>query len=143
MQSIRVLATAILFASVGTAATASSAVTVVNPGHEVWKAYPDKSSVAVLYGDPSKSGYYAVRVRIPPNWTELPHIHPERENVTLISGTVYLGIGTKFDKSKATAYSGGTFVSIPAKLPHYAFTTSGGAVFQLEGIGPFRQIAIK
>jgi uncharacterized RmlC-like cupin family protein len=143
MGSIRFLATAMLFAFLGAVATASSSVTIVNSGQEAWKAQPDKTAVAILYGDPSKSGYYVIRVKFPANWSEGPHYHPARENVTMISGTVYLGLGKKFDKSRATPYSTGAFASIPAKLPHYAFTTSQGAVIQLDGIGPFQEIMIK
>jgi uncharacterized RmlC-like cupin family protein len=144
MKSIRGLMIALLFASMGAVAAASSSVIVVQPGQEVWQVQPDKTSVAVLYGDPSKPGYYAMRVKLPPNWSEAPHYHPLAENVVLLSGTAYLGIGTKFNRSKATKCSmPGTFVSIPAHLAHYAFTTSAGAVIQVDGVGPFRQIAIK
>jgi hypothetical protein len=137
------LAAAVLFASAGAVATASSALTVVKPGQEVWTAQPDKTSMAILYGDPSRPGYYAMRIKLPPYWSEAPHYHLEAENVVLLSGIAYLGTGTAFDKSKAVKYAAGTFVSIPAHLAHYAFTTSAGAVIQVDGIGPFRQIATK
>jgi quercetin dioxygenase-like cupin family protein len=143
MRSIRTLITAVLFASLGSIASASSSLVVVDPGQEVWKTQPDKSSVAVLYGNPAASGYYAMRIKFPPNWSEGPHYHPLRENASVISGSVYLGIGTKFDKSKATKYTAGAFASIPAKLAHYAFTTTEGAVVQIDGVGPFQEIMIK
>jgi quercetin dioxygenase-like cupin family protein len=139
MRNIRALAAAMLFICLG----AAPGVTGVRAGGEVWVLQPDRTSIAVLAGDPSASGYYAMRVKLPPNWSEAPHYHLEAENVTLISGTAYLGLGRTFDRTKAVKYAAGAFVSIPAKAAHYAFTDSAGAVIQVDGIGPFRQLPIK
>ena len=133
---------ALLIAASGAIAIADS-VTTVSSGQEAWKAQPDKSSMAVVYGDPSKPGFYVIRLKVPANWVAPPHYHPGRENVTILSGTVYFGVGNTIDKSKATAFGAGSFASIPAKTPHYAYTTSSGAEIQLDGIGPFGEVPIK
>ncbi len=57
------------------------------------------------------------------------HYHPGRENVTVISGTFYAGMGKKYDARKLTAFPPGSFISIPGGQPHYAMT-KGPAVIQ-------------
>jgi quercetin dioxygenase-like cupin family protein len=94
------------------------------------------AEVAVLTGDPTKAGYYAIRLRLPPNTTFAPHYHGDTENVTVISGTVYLGLGDKVDASSAKGYGPGTFATIPANAHHYAFTKDEAAIVQVDGIGP-------
>jgi quercetin dioxygenase-like cupin family protein len=137
------LIASVVVAFLGVAAIASEGPTVVAPGHEQWKAQPGNYQMAVLYGDPSKAEFYVVRLKVPANWTFPAHTHPMRENLTVISGTFYAGIGTKMDKTKVAAYPAGSFISLPAKLPHYALTKDTGAVIQLEGTGPLEENMIK
>jgi anti-sigma factor ChrR (cupin superfamily) len=137
------LFSAALLAMLGTAAIAADSPAISMAGHEQWKAQPGNYSMAVLYGDPSKAEFYVVRLKMPANWTFPVHYHSGRENVTVISGTFYAGIGSKFDKTKVTAFPAGSFVSLPPKLPHYALTESGGAVIQLEGTGPLDNVMVK
>lgn len=130
-------------AAFSAAAYAASVPVTVVPGQEHWTPQPGNYSMAVLYGDPSKDGFYVMRLKLPPNWTFAAHYHPGRENVTILSGTFYAGLGSKFDKNALKAYSAGSFISVPAKMAHYAATKSEGAVIQLEGIGPFGDVMIK
>ncbi len=52
---------------------------------------------AVLEGNPAaSSGDYTVRLKMPDGYRILPHFHPLRENVTVISGTFKLGMGDIF-----------------------------------------------
>ena len=143
MQKVGIIMPLILAAALSSVALAASGPTVVISGQEHWAAQPGNYSMAVLYGDPSKSGHYVIRLKIPANWTFPAHYHPGRENVTVISGTFYAGLGTKLNKNAATAYPAGSFVSLPAKLPHYAFTKSDPAVIQIEGDGPSQNIMEK
>jgi uncharacterized RmlC-like cupin family protein len=143
MRLTSLLFSALLVTLLGTAAIAGEGPTISMPGQEQWKPQPGKYSMAVLYGDPSKAGFYVVRLKMGPNWIFPVHYHPMRENVTVISGTFYAGIGSKFDKTKVTAFPAGTFVSLPPKLPHYALTESSGAVIQLEGMGPLQDMMVK
>lgn len=91
--------------------------------------------VAVLSGDPSKPGPYVIRLRIPANATFPPHYHGDTENVTVISGTLLVGIGDTVDASKMKELGPGSFASVPANLHHYAMTKTG-AIIQIHGIGP-------
>lgn len=145
MRLLRSILVAFTVATVGLTASAatSSSPTVVMPGQIHWAAQPGNFSMGVLYGDPSKSGFYVMRLKLPANWTYPAHYHPGRENVTVISGTFYAGLGTKMDKAKGIAFPAGSFVSMPPDVRHYAFTKSGPVVIQIEGNGPSQDIMVK
>lgn len=95
---------------------------------------------AVLSGDPTKPGLYIVRVKAPAGTVFGPHYHNETENVTVISGALWVGLGDKMDKSKMRPLNAGSFVSVPAKLHHYAMTKTD-TVIQIEGMGPETMMA--
>jgi anti-sigma factor ChrR (cupin superfamily) len=143
MHKLRIGLTFAFVAALCGVAFAASAPVVVTPGQEHWVAQPGHFSMAVLYGDPSKGGFYVVRLKLPANWAFPAHYHTSRENVTVISGTFYAGLGNKLDKDKVMAYPAGSFVSLPPKLAHYALTRSSPAVIQLEGSGPMENVMMK
>lgn len=135
MRLFRSVLVALALAAISATAWAASP-TIVKPGQEHWMPQPGNFSMAVLYGDPSKAGFYVIRLKLPANWTFPVHYHPRQENVTVISGTFYAGLGTKMDKAKAAAFPAGSFVAMPANVRHYAFTRSGPVVIQIVGQGP-------
>ena len=51
---------------------------------------PKRAKVAVLYGDPGKSGPFVVRLMAPAGYKIPPHWHTQAENLTVVSGTLYL-----------------------------------------------------
>ena len=65
---------------------------MVTPNDIKWEAappvLPKGAQVAVLYGDPSKDGLFALRVKMPADYLIPPHAHPKPEIVTVVSGTV-------------------------------------------------------
>lgn len=112
--------------------------TIITPDNVQWTVGSGTlagAQVAVMSGDPSKGGMYIIRLKLVANQRSLPHYHPSPENVTVISGTLYVGLGPKVNESKMTALPAGAFVSIPAHVIHYAMTKAP-AIIQLEGIGP-------
>lgn len=87
-------------------------------------------------GDPEASGSsYVVRYR-PLFAGEVPaHWHPEDENVTVLAGGFYLGLGEKFSAGSLRLFSPGSFALIPSRQLH--FTRYGrGAIVQVHGVGP-------
>ncbi|HET7815627.1 MAG TPA: cupin domain-containing protein [Candidatus Baltobacteraceae bacterium] len=130
------------FAIATSAAFAAGAPTVVMPGQEKYTAQPGNYQMAVLYGNPAKAGFWVVRLKLPANWTFPVHYHPDRESVTVISGTFYAGIGSKMDKAHALAFPAGSFISVPPNLRHYAFT-KGPAVIDISGTGPLKDMMVK
>ena len=76
-------------------------------------------------------------VAVPGGRRVLAHTHPRDELVTVLRGTWYLGAGERFDASKIKGYPVGSFVVIPAGVPHFVATKKGPVVVQLNGTGKF------
>ena len=98
---------------------------------------PSGAQMAVVSGDPSKAGgSYTIRTKFPDGYKVPPHWHPNDENVTVIQGTINLGMGDKFDESAAKALPAGSFALMPKNMRHFAFA-SGETIIQIHGTGPF------
>jgi quercetin dioxygenase-like cupin family protein len=93
---------------------------------------------AVLEGNPlASSGDYTVRLKMPDGYRISPHWHPERENVTVISGTFKVGMGDIFHKTRMTALPAGSFAFLDPDMHHYAMA-SGPVVVQIHGMAPLQ-----
>ena len=100
--------------------------------------YTDGRQRAQLFGDSNKNGAWVDRVKIPAGMRVLAHTHPQDELVTVIEGTWYLGEGNRFDSAKLKGYPAGSFIFIPAGLPHFVATKDSAVVVQLSGTEKFR-----
>jgi quercetin dioxygenase-like cupin family protein len=100
--------------------------------------YQDGRQRAQLFGDSSRDGVWIDRVKIPSGSRVLAHTHPENELVTVIEGTWYLGEGVRFDSEKLKGYPAGSFIVIPAGVPHFVATKEGTVIVQLSGTGKFQ-----
>ena len=100
--------------------------------------YKDGRQRAQLFGDSSQGGAWIDRVKIPSGMRVLAHTHPQDELVTVIEGTWYLGQGAKFDSAKLKRYPAGSFIVIPAGVPHFVAANEGTVVVQLSGVGKFQ-----
>src|SRR6266568_711586 len=74
---------------------------------------------AVLMGDPSKPGLYAVMVKWLPGNFSRPHFHPNDRFITVLKGTWWVGTGTKFDISQTVPMPAGSFVTHFGKQIHW------------------------
>jgi len=97
---------------------------------------PKGAKLTVLYGDPGKPGPFTMRLATPANYKIAPHWHSQTENLTIISGTLYLGMGDKLVAKEARALRAGGYHYLPAKAHHYAFSKAP-TVIQIAGDGPF------
>jgi len=97
---------------------------------------PKGAEAAVLYGDPTKDGQFALRLKLPDGYKIPPHSHPKPEIVTVISGTFRLGAGEKADPNSVEALKAGSFFAFPAGMVHFA-STDGETVVQLNSTGPW------
>ena len=100
--------------------------------------YNDGRQRAHLFGDSSHGGTWVDRVKIPGGARVLAHTHPQDELVTVIEGTWYLGEGAKFDAAKLKGYPAGSFIVIPAGIPHFVAAKEGTVVVQLSGAERFQ-----
>jgi quercetin dioxygenase-like cupin family protein len=137
-QSAAALAFAL--AAFASPALASEDHKVVSPDEIKWSpgpgSIPKGAEYTVLYGDPSKDGLFAMRLKLPKGYTIPPHSHPKPEIVTVISGTFQIGMGDTADKSKAKPLSAGGFFAFPPGMNHFAFTDEE-TVVQLNSTGPW------
>jgi len=100
--------------------------------------YNDGRQRAHLFGDSSQGGTWIDRVKIPAGVRALAHTHPRDELATVIEGTWFVGEGAKFDAGKLKSYPAGSFVLIPAGVPHFIEAKEGTVVVQLTGIGKWQ-----
>ena len=123
----------------GASATAQSPHVMATLNDAKWgpapPMLPPGAQLAVLSGDPTKVGPYAVRLKFPANYAIPAHSHPGDENVTVISGELHIGMGAKLDRKAAMALSPGSYALMPAGMNHFAFTRSETTII-LFGIGP-------
>ena len=97
---------------------------------------PKGGKVTVLFGDPSKDGPFQMRAKMPAGYMVPPHFHTKDENLTVLSGALYIGMSDTVDKKTAHALKAGGFHHVPGKVHHYAFTKAP-TVLQITGDGPF------
>jgi mannose-6-phosphate isomerase-like protein (cupin superfamily) len=99
---------------------------------------PAGAQLAVLEGDPmASSGDFTVRLKMPDGYKIPPHTHPNRENVTVLSGTIKVGMGDQFDASKMMSFGVGSFAYLDPSMHHYA-AASGETVIQIHGMSPLK-----
>jgi quercetin dioxygenase-like cupin family protein len=138
---------AFVLSSVGLTARAADAPTIQLAGQEKFVAAPAPlpagTMLAVLSGDPYKAGsQYAVRLKLPDGAKIAPHTHGDTEDVTVLSGTIVVGLGTVFDSAHMQALPAGAYISIPAGTPHFAMA-KGDTVLQINGVGPLSMTLTK
>jgi hypothetical protein len=99
---------------------------------------PPGAQLAVLEGDPmASSGDYTIRLKMPAGYKIAPHTHPLRENVTVISGALKVGMGDKFDAAQMMSFPAGSFAYLDPDMHHYAMA-SGPTVIQIHGMSPVK-----
>jgi len=94
------------------------------------------AQMVVLAGDPASKGLVTLRLKLPPNYVIPPHWHPTDEHVTVISGSLALGMGDTLDRRSSKLLKAGGYGVAPANMHHFAWT-KGGAIVQVNLIGPF------
>lgn len=97
---------------------------------------PKGAKVVVLYGDPSAAGRYVMRMLLPANYRIPFHWHSEPQQLTVISGELYVANDATYNKKLAHGVKAGGFVFLPAKAQQYVFTKHT-TVVEIHGSGPF------
>ena len=121
-------------------ATAQDQYSIIEPGSIKWAAAPPAlpkgAQVAVLAGNPAKEGPFVIRLKFPSGYKIPAHTHPADESVTVLSGTLNIGMGDKLDPKKGEAVKAGGYIRLPKGMHHYAWFTQE-TVLQLNGVGPW------
>ncbi len=97
---------------------------------------PGGMAIATLAGDMAKPGLYAARIRMPAGLRVEPHFHPENRVVAVLSGTLHIGFGERFEPERLRAMPAGSFFIEPAGVPHFARVGEEDAILQVSGVGP-------
>jgi quercetin dioxygenase-like cupin family protein len=99
---------------------------------------PAGAQIAVLAGDPTSKGSYAVRLKFPANYAIPAHSHPTDENVVVVSGALSFGMGEKLARNAAAnkTLAAGGFALMPANMNHFAYTGGAETTIVLYGVGP-------
>ena len=140
-MSRHIVATALVVALLGPAAAVElnpAAVIYQLPDKIEWKDNPNGANAnAVLVGDPSKPGLYVVLNKWKAgNHFSRPHFHPNDRFITVLSGTWWVGSGTKYDPDNTVPMPAGTFVTHFGKQVHYDGAKDVDAVLLIVGEGP-------
>lgn len=97
---------------------------------------PRGAQAAVLLGSPAKEGPFVLRLKFPAGFTVPPHRHSKDEFVTVISGAFAVAAGETLERASLKPLPPGSFVHLPAGMPHYA-RAEGETIVQINGVGPF------
>ena len=113
---------------------------MVAPSAVKWRdappSLPPGAKMAVVSGDPAQAVPLVIRAQMPAGYRIPPHWHPTDEHVTVLSGTVALGMGEKFDESALKDVPSGGYFVAPTEMRHF-FMAKTAATIQVHGMGPF------
>ena len=111
---------------------------MLDPSELVWKDLPSLPGVkiAVIQGPLDQQVPIMFRLKFPPNFKVMPHWHPGVEHITIISGTLNMGMGSTFDMAKTRPLKTGS-VSIMQPKTHHFVWTNEETIGQIHSIGPW------
>jgi quercetin dioxygenase-like cupin family protein len=116
---------------------AQDSMKILKPEQIVWKDHPVFAGIqsAVLFGDPTRPEMYVIRSKLPPNYATPAHTHPNTEVLTVLSGSLGVGMGEKNEKRGEMLKAGSIWVHA-AKPAHYIWTGNEETIVQRQGVGP-------
>jgi hypothetical protein len=133
--AILVTAAAVLLVPGRAAEPDPKAVTVTLSDKIDWKKGA-ASDTANVQGDPSKPGLYIQLLRWHPHNMSRPHFHSTERYITVLSGTWWIGTGTKYDPDSTYPAPAGTYVVDIANQIHYDGAKDTDCVLEIVGMGP-------
>jgi quercetin dioxygenase-like cupin family protein len=145
MQSHSIASRALLAIAAATVFAGVSSVNASQPDLKVLAFTPpdkinwtgnDANKQAILAGDPSKPGLYVVLTKWLPHHMSHPHFHPNDRYIYVISGTWWVGTGSKYDPDSTTPMPAGSFVTHYGKQIHYDGAKDEEVTLEIVGMGP-------
>jgi quercetin dioxygenase-like cupin family protein len=111
------------------------AVVITLPDKIEWKKGAAQDSV-LLQGDPTKPGVYIQMIKWHPGNMSRPHFHSTDRFIYVVSGTWWVGTGSKYDPSSTYPVPAGSYVIDKANEIHYDGAKDADCVLYLVGTGP-------
>lgn len=105
------------------------------PNKLAWEKGANSDSVTIQ-GDPSKPGIYIQLLRWHPNNMSRPHSHSSERYITVLSGTWWIGTGSKYDPASTFPAPAGSYVVDHANELHYDGAKDTECVLEIVGMGP-------
>jgi pimeloyl-ACP methyl ester carboxylesterase/quercetin dioxygenase-like cupin family protein len=93
-------------------------------------------STKVLFGDPSKAGFYTIVLSVPANTRIAAHTHRDDRMATVVSGTWRFGYGERFDQQALKTLPPGSVYSEPGGVAHFAQAGAEPVLVEISGFGP-------
>jgi hypothetical protein len=97
---------------------------------------PPGAEFVVIEGNPAEPGPLTLRLKFPADYQVPAHTHPAIEHITVLSGSLHVGMGDRLDQAVSTQMGTGSFVVMPVGPSHYVWTEEE-AVLQLHSMGPW------
>jgi quercetin dioxygenase-like cupin family protein len=113
-----------------------AAISIQHPDQIKWREGNGGNATAILAGDPSKPGIYVELTKWHPGHMSRPHFHPNDRYIYVISGTWWVGTGTKYDPDSTVPVPAGSYVTHFAKQVHYDGAKDQEVVLEIVGEGP-------
>jgi quercetin dioxygenase-like cupin family protein len=130
----------IVASALGSAALAADMPAVTSANEVKWgpapPSLPPGAQLAVMSGDPASKGFVSLRAKLPAGYVIRPHFHPTDEHVTVLSGTLSVGMGDTLDAATAKHVGPGGYFIAAAQMHHYAVAKTA-VVIQVDLEGPF------
>lgn len=101
------------------------------------ESFPRGAQYAVLDGNLKSKKSVTVRIKFPANYQMPAHFNITPMHLTVLSGTLNIGMGDKLNTNKGTALAANSFTVIPARKPFYSWTNEE-TVVQVSTNGPVR-----
>ena len=77
---------------------------------------PPGAKITIIEGTLSEAVPFTLRLQFPPNYRVPAHWHPAIEHVTVISGTINMGVGDKLDEKKSMMLPVGSMAIMQPKI---------------------------
>ena len=90
----------------------------------------------VIFGDPSKVGFYSILLFVPAHTTIQAHSHRDDRVATVVSGEWHFGYGNHFDAKSLKTLPPGSVYSEPGGDNHFAQTENDPVIVEICGYGP-------
>jgi len=105
-------------------------------GNQVGSSRLAGVQTTVLYGDPSKAGFYTILLYVPAHTSIPAHSHRDNRMSAVLSGNWKFGYGATFDTAALKSLPPGSVYSEPSGTNHFARTDDSPSIVEISGFGP-------
>jgi quercetin dioxygenase-like cupin family protein len=110
---------------------------VHDPDSLQWRAMGPLMEQAVVDGNPSAPGEFAIAIRFKAGGVIQPHWHPNETRVTVIRGDGWVGFGDRADTATTKTIAAGGYAIVPAEAHHYEGARTDALII-IAGPGPLQ-----